>query len=150
MTDDRKDFVDQLALLQKRVVDAANGYDQAAKLSESTEMIKIFQHLAERHRSDADVIGDLLTSEGEESNEDGSWMTWVNQAIVQVRSIVGGLDRSAMEPLISGEETLIDMYKTAEDLAPEDTTQNALAVQRARLERGMDVLKAVVESDATA
>ena len=128
------DFHAALKTLQVRLVDAVNGYEEGASLTESAHMKQVFHDLAAAHRTDADAISAMLLERGETPDKDGSWFTLVHEAIMNVRSLVTGLGEDTLQPIADGERRIEKLYDAAIEAAdPADRDLGALREKRARV-----------------
>lgn len=55
------------------------------------------------HGKNATELGSILTAAGQDANENGSYMTTVNRAVINMRSPFGDLDERILPGLIDGE-----------------------------------------------
>lgn len=109
------DTVDALKTLQARLVDAANGYDEAARLSDKADVRAFLRRLSTEHRDEAATLSHLLLRRGEKPNEDGSWMTLVHDVVVNVRAMISGIDESSFHAVADGERSLRSLVEDALD-----------------------------------
>jgi uncharacterized protein (TIGR02284 family) len=105
------DFLDPLKSLHTTLIDACNGYEEAAEDDEGKDLGPLFSQMVDlRNRHDAE-LDRHLRAVGEEPNVSGSFMTLVHRTIFKVRSVVTGLDASVIPGLINGEERIVESYE---------------------------------------
>ena len=125
---------DQLASLHTAAIDARNGYREALEKADGHGLSSLFGELASLHEKHADELAALLVKRGQKSNDDGSFMSLVHETIMDVRSLIGGLDKSVLPGLIDGEKRNRAKYDDAlkEPVATEE--EAALGRKRGELD----------------
>lgn len=124
---------DALKKLHARIVDSTNGYAEGIEKAEERDVVAFFEGFKSLHERHASELDTLLLSKGFEPQEDGSWMTWVHEGIMKMRSAFGTLDESVMDEVIQGEQAILDIYDEA--LTPEASDEEARALlSRQKLE----------------
>lgn len=125
---------DALKKLHARMVDTLNGYEEGIEKAENAEVtafLERFRTLRAQHAGELDTV---LRSAGLEPQRDGSWMTYVHEGIMKVRSAIGTLDESVKDDVVRGEQAILDLYDEALDAARgEPSAHVVLARQAAEL-----------------
>jgi uncharacterized protein (TIGR02284 family) len=98
------DVIEHLTSLHTAAIDARNGYREALKEAEGKGLTPLFTELVKLHEMHATQLSVLLTERGQKPDKDGSFMTMMHKAIMDVRSLFGGLDESVIPGLIDGEK----------------------------------------------
>ena len=96
------DFVDTLKSLHTALVDSRNGYEEGLKDAEGKGLTPLFHEMIDlrnRHHTELDRH---LRAAGEEPDEKGSSMSTVHRTVMKVRSVLTGLDESALSGLVDG------------------------------------------------
>ena len=126
---------DALKKLHARTVDAINGYEEGMAQTEDRAVLAFFEGFKSLHERHVPEIDALLRSKGYEPQEDGSWMTWVQESIMKVRGAIGTLDKSVMDDVIKGEQAILDLYDEAlEPEAADEDTRSLLSRQKLELQ----------------
>lgn len=105
------DNLSELATLQVRYTDAANGYEKGVDNADA-QMRPIFEKLVDLHRKGATEAANILVAHGGEPDQDGSWMSLVHETIMSARGLFGDVDESAISGIIDGEQRLLDQIGT--------------------------------------
>jgi uncharacterized protein (TIGR02284 family) len=104
---------DHLKSLHTMAIDARNGYQAAQKDAEGHGLTPMFNEMISLHTANASELGALLAKAGATADSDGSFMSVVHRAIMDVRSMFGGLDKSVLPGLIDGETRNLASYDEA-------------------------------------
>lgn len=132
---------DALQKLHTTMLDTREGYVAAKRDAESEPLKSLFQSMIDLRDRDHAEIHASLVARGEEPDEGTSLMATVHKAAVGVRSAVTGIDRSALEPFISGEEAVLEEYDAA--IAEGDgSTSEMLKRQKASVITLVDAMRA--------
>jgi uncharacterized protein (TIGR02284 family) len=107
------DTLDHLKSLHTGAIDARNGYQEALDDAEGKGMTPLFRDMIALHEGNAAELARELTKANEIPDEDGSFMTVVHKAIIDVRSLFKGLDQSVLPGLIDGEKRNVAKYDEA-------------------------------------
>lgn len=99
-----------LATLQSRLIDAAKGHGEAAELAEDAALSALFRDLREQHDRHAAELAAWMTAHGMEADEDGSFLQYVHKAVLNARSMLGGIDENTLPAIRDGEERILDLY----------------------------------------
>lgn len=134
-------MLDHLKSLHTSAIDARNGYREALEDAESNKagskaMTALFRDMIALHDSHAGELARELTRRNELADDEGSFMTVVHKAIMDLRSMFDGLDESVLPGLIDGEKRNVGKYDAALN-APEvpATVTSLLMRQRDNLAR---------------
>lgn len=107
--DDRRD---SLQTLLTRLVDAREGLDTMIDRAES-EVEPILRKIREDHHEASVQVSAMLMAAGGDPDADGSMMATVNKAVVSIRAIFDDIDGDALEPVVDGEQNVIDAFDDA-------------------------------------
>lgn len=105
------DNLKELATLQVRHTDAANGYQKGVENADA-EMKPMLESLVELHDRSAGEAADILKAHGGEPDDDGSWMSWVHETIMSVRGTFDDIDQDVIPGIIDGEQRILDQIGT--------------------------------------
>lgn len=128
-------FVEQLATLQTRLVDALSGYQVMQEKGEP-EIQPIVAEYVRAHNRHEQELSSRLVALGQKPDEDGSFFSLVQQAVVRTRSLFTDLGTNVLPQVLDGEESLLGVYR--------DTVRQAEGpADRELLERQMQELQAL-------
>lgn len=124
----------ELATLQVRHTDAANGYD--AGLQNADETVKpVLRRLSDMHRHFAEQTARILVAHNGEPDPDGSWLSWVHRSVMAARGMIDGLGTDIIPGLIDGEKRVLEQIDRAlEQTHWADDERRVLISQRDRTE----------------
>lgn len=144
MTDDGRT---ELSNLHTRIVDAAKGHDEASGLAEDAVLSALFRDLRDQHRRHAGELAARMMARGIEPDPDGSFLQYVHKAILNVRSVVGGLDEDALPGIRDGEERILELYDDALTATASDAElTTVLSRQRDESLQGIERIRALEAS----
>lgn len=109
-TTDQDDFTEAVKKLYVRLLDAANGYEEAAEKTDESEMTTLYADMARFRNEQATALAPILTRHGADPDGEGSWISVLQRTIMQVRGVLGALGREALDPIVSGERRLLELY----------------------------------------
>ena len=109
-----------LESLHTAAIDARNGYREALEEAAGHGLSGLFETMATLHARNAMELNAELARRGVEAKESGSLITLVNMAIIDIRSLFGGLNESILPGLIDGETRILAKYDAA--LASQELT----------------------------
>lgn len=109
-TTDQDDFTEAVKKLYVRLLDAANGYEEAAEKTDESEMKTLYADIARFHNEQATALAPILARHGADPDGEGSWMSVLQRTIMQVRGVLSALGREALDPIVSGERRLLELY----------------------------------------
>ncbi len=136
-------LLDHLQSLRTAAIDARNGYEEARDDAEHSGTRPLFQEMIAVHTKNADDLSHVLQRSGVSVGEDGSFMTTVNRAVMNLRSLLGGLGEDVVPALIDAEKHNLSRYddvlKSAD--APADIRE-VLLKNRERLEAAIARMRA--------
>jgi uncharacterized protein (TIGR02284 family) len=126
------DHIDHMKSLHTTVVDACNGYEEALKDAEGKGLSPLFREMISLHKGHAEALAADLTRHGVQVDDNGSFLSTIHRAVINIRSLFGGLDESILPGLVDGEERVVSYYDEAlTDCPPSETS--TLAAQRGAL-----------------
>lgn len=138
---DQDDFTEAVKKLYVRLLDAANGYEEAAQKTDENQMKTLYADMARFRNEQAAALAPTLARRGADPDGEGSWMSVLQRTIMQVRGALGALGPEALDPIISGERRLLELYDEAiaasaggEDVAVLTEGREATAKRIAELE----------------
>ncbi|WP_315719641.1 MULTISPECIES: PA2169 family four-helix-bundle protein [unclassified Bradyrhizobium] len=133
---------DSLKTLHTSLIDARNGYQEAAKDAETPALKALFAEMIALKERDHAELHDALRRMGETPDESGSFMSTVHQTVIRVRSALTGLGSNALSSFVSGEEQILSQYDDAlTDCADDAATTATLTRQRASLQAKVAQMK---------
>ncbi|GLH76687.1 hypothetical protein SSBR45G_15950 [Bradyrhizobium sp. SSBR45G] len=125
---------DSLKTLHTALVDARNGYQEAAKDTETPALKSLFAEMIALKDRDHSELHDALTRMGETPDDSGSFMSTVHRTVISVRAAVTGLGTNALSSFVSGEEQIVADYDDAlKDCAGDPAVTATLRRQRETL-----------------
>lgn len=127
------EHLDNLKNLHTILIDSKHGYEEALSDAEGRGMSQLFRDMIALRIKDAGEIASELATLGEKTDENGSFMTTVNRAIISLRSLFGGLDESILPGLIDGEQRIVKYYDSALETAGSSVDREILTRQRQNL-----------------
>jgi uncharacterized protein (TIGR02284 family) len=136
------DQIDHLKSLHTAAIDARNGYQEALEDAEDRGLTPLFRDMIAVHDGHARELATALSDAGQESDNEGSFMSTVHRTIMSVRSLFDGLDESVLPGLIDGEERNVSKYDDALKLGFPSSLSGQLTKQRAELVERIAEMKA--------
>ena len=138
-----KDIKDELKDVLTRVVDSAEGYENAADDAKAGRFAVMFREKATERRGFATEIRNHLTGLGETVSEDGSLLAGAHRAFTDLKNAVtGGSDEAVLKEVERGETTLLKEYDDAlEDIPATDAAYAVLERQRASVSQTLSQVK---------
>jgi len=125
---------DALKKLHARMVDTLAGYEEGIERTGNADVAAFFDRFRTMRAQHAGELDGLLRTAGLQPQNDGSWMTYVHEGIMKVRSAIGTLDESVKDDTVRGEQAILDLYDDALDAASGEPAAHAtLARQAAEL-----------------
>ncbi len=106
-------FPQKLEKLHTTLIDARNGYEEAAKDTNDPTVASFFLGMIDLHARGADEIGATLRNLGLKPDNSASILSTVHRAVVRVRAAVVGLDADQLQPFIDGEQQIVAEYDDA-------------------------------------
>ena len=135
-----------LTSLYTALVDARNGYREAVKDAERANLRTLFQDMIALHEQALGELRPELQARGERPDDQGSFMSTVNETVVSIRSAVTGLNQSALGAFASGEERILKNYDKAIDESRNDPPlTHTLERQRQALRVRVEGMKSAAE-----
>jgi uncharacterized protein (TIGR02284 family) len=139
-------FEDQLATLLTAAIDARNGYQEAFDEADGKGLSGLFAELRDLHDKHAAELGQMLSRRGRTPDKDGSFMSLVHETIMDVRSIIGGLDESVLPGLVDGEKRNVTKYADTLREPLDSRDQEMIARQRTELIAVIDKMETMKAS----
>ena len=135
------DIDDGMAKLLTQLVDAEAGYREGIQLAELPVMVATLESLRGTHANHIRRLEELMRARGMKVDDSTSAMSVVHRAILNIRSVLSGLDENIVPGLIDGEQRIVKAY---DDLIPmvDDTTSQVLQTQRGTLNERIAELEA--------
>jgi uncharacterized protein (TIGR02284 family) len=133
--------VDALSKLTTMLCDVTRGYKEMVERAEPDlrPSVQLFHEMHTRHTAE---LMALLRKAGDDPEETGSMMGAVHEAVATVRDWLNALDESAIDMIASGEERVLNEYKTAlEKTADNNEIHQVIVAQRNELEAAHDKIK---------
>ena len=128
--------LDALHTLHVRCMDASAGFEKMLEKSEP-EFRPVAQRFLDLHRSHAARLANMLVNHGEQPDENGSFMSTVNRAVVATRALFDEIDEDVMDQVRSGEEYVLDAFAEASEIEDESLhPQDKAAIDEMRGELG--------------
>ena len=131
---------EHLKKLLTAIVDACNGYEEAAKDAETPALADFFASIERFHRLHIAELGQAMASAGETPDESGSFMSAIHTGVIAVRSSVTGL-KPALPAFASGEEKLIESYDVALGEDQPSALRQILVRQKSDLQDKIDDIR---------
>ncbi|NPU13120.1 PA2169 family four-helix-bundle protein [Bradyrhizobium sp. 83002] len=133
---------DRLKTLHTSLIDARNGYQEAAADAETPALKALFAEMIALKERDHAELHDALRRMGETPDEAGSFMSTVHQTVIRVRSVLTGLGTNALSSFVNGEEQILGQYDDAlKDCADDAATTATLTRQRQSLQAKIAQMK---------
>jgi uncharacterized protein (TIGR02284 family) len=137
-------IIHALKELHTAAIDARNGYQEALDDAKGRGLSPLFARMIALHAQNADELRQALIGAGELADGTGSFMSAVHEAIMDIRSLFGGLGESVLPGLIDGEKRNIARYDEALKATWQvaSPVRDLLAAQRERLAVKVAAMKA--------
>jgi hypothetical protein len=127
------EFREDLAKLQVRLVDVLAGYDEIARHAEP-EISGLIADWTRLHRSHEAALSDRLRALGAVPDEDGSFFSSVQRAIIKTRAAFDELDDDILGAVARGEGRVVNLYEEALGSARDQSDRALLSGQKAQVE----------------
>lgn len=140
--DTNQTIVGGLSDLATTLVDVTRGYKEMEDRAEP-DLLPTIKSLKDRHERDAAEVLSLLEKTGGRPEDTGSVMGAVHEAVATARDWFGGLDGSAIDAIVDGEEQVLEQYRDA--LAQTHGTpeiHDVMVRQKNELSQEVDALRA--------
>jgi len=126
------EFREDLAKLQVRVLDTLAGYDEILKKSED-DVRPLMVRLYDAHRRHETELSERLRTHGCNPDEDGSFFSTVQRAVIKTRSAFDDLDGDVLNSVIKGEERIMQLYDETISAARDEDDLSLLSRQRGQI-----------------
>jgi len=142
------DFLEPAVSLRAALIDARAGYQEGATLAEDPQIRTILIGLRDLHEQHIGELTVALTARGAASPDDGSKMTMVHKAILNLRALFSGLNENILPGVIDGEERIIEDYRDAAiDTEDDRVLSDLLTAQCQRLQEEVRRLRQISIND---
>lgn len=148
--------IETLSALHVKIVDAANGYEEAMELAKRANVGEHCAELRKTHLAHAHELAGLLLERGARPDSDGSYMSLVHKVVLNVRFAFTADEQSLVPGLRDGEKRILEAYddtlreaEVAED-AFTRTEVNRLKKQREAVVGNIARLDALAEAPGAA
>ncbi|MGK7754916.1 MULTISPECIES: DUF2383 domain-containing protein [unclassified Roseovarius] len=126
------EYRDALAKLQVRIKDTLAGYDEILDQAKPDIRPLMEQFYTAHIKHEADISA-RLRDHGCVPDEDGSFFSTVQRAVIKTRAFVDDIDESALNSVIKGEERILSLYDEAIAAARDEDDIALLSRQRGNL-----------------
>lgn len=128
--------------LHTQLIDAIHGYDEGIEHAEADVKGDLVA-MKQRHTRHADELAAAIRVHDGEASKEGSWMSTVQETVMNVRAWLTGIDDGVLPAVIRGERTLLEQYDTAiEDTTAVISLNTILRNQRAEVANAVRSLEA--------
>lgn len=138
------DRIDTLKSLHTALVDSRKGYEEAVEDADAKALTPLFRDMIALRSEHAGQLARVLQGEGETVDDAGSFMAIVHRAVINIRSVITGLDESILPGLIDGEERILGYYDEA--LEASAAERALLVTQRLAVEQKIADMKRMKRS----
>jgi len=102
--------IEIISTLHTKIADAGKGYEEAMSIGNHAAFTSLCADLRQRHLTHAHELAGLLLKRGERADGDGSFMSVVNKAALNVRFAVSADETSLLPSLRDAEKRLLEAY----------------------------------------
>lgn len=102
--------IEIISTLHTKVADAAKGYEEAMTIGNHTGVASLCADLCQRHLTHAHDLAGLLLARGGHPEGNGSFMSMVHKAALNVRFTISADETSLLPGLRDGEKRLLEAY----------------------------------------
>jgi len=121
---------DALKNLHNTLVDSRNGYDEARKQTTQPGMAELFRNMIVLRTKHIGEIEHRLATMGVDFDVSGTLMSTVHRTVIDIRSLLTGLDANALPSFASGEENILKQYDQTLRMAGGDNDVTTLLTQQ--------------------
>ncbi len=126
--------VESLKMLHTALVDTRAAYEVALKETEDSRVSAICKEMISLRHTDHEELHQALILAGETPDEQGSFMSMVNETIIRVRAAFTGISKKTLPAFASGEEDIVKLYDEAlEEAADNPKVSGILSRHRMNL-----------------
>lgn len=134
--------VEILKKLHTTLVDTRGAYELALKETDDPQVAGICKEMISLRHTDHGALHQALTLAGETPDENGSFMSMVNETVISVRAALTGISKKTLPAFVSGEEDIALLYDEALQEANNDpNVSDILNRQRANLVAKIEEMK---------
>jgi uncharacterized protein (TIGR02284 family) len=112
--------IESLKKLHARLIDTQESYEDALQEVRESALAPLFVEMIDLRERDLMELEQLLTEKDADGDDDGSLMSVVQKAAIDVRSSLTGLDKNALPSFIRGEERIVSAYDDALQACDDD------------------------------
>ena len=127
------EFREDLAKLQVRLVETLAGFREISKSAEP-EISGLIADCIVMHKLHEEALSDRLRALGDAPDEDGSFFSTVQRAVIKTRAAFDDLDDDILDAVARGEGWIVKLYEDAIASATVQTDRALLAGQKAQVE----------------
>ena len=102
--------IEIISTLHTKIADAAKGYEDAMSIGSHESVASLCAELRQHHLSHAHELAGLLLARGGRADGDGSFMSLVHKAALNVRFAISADETSLLPGLRDGEKRLLEAY----------------------------------------
>ncbi|TVP69022.1 MAG: DUF2383 domain-containing protein [Rhodobacteraceae bacterium] len=149
--------IEIISSLHTKIADAAKGYEDAMNIGNHAGVRELCAELRKQHLNHAHELAGLLLERGERPDGDGSFMSFVHKAALNVRFVISADEKSLLPGLRDGEKRLLEAYDDTLRECEIDGTFSANEVSTLQKQREtlvanvgkIDALQTALQSDRT-
>jgi uncharacterized protein (TIGR02284 family) len=104
------ELMTSLQSLLDMLIDSRNGYDEAVKRAAPGPAMELFREMIGLRTRHIGEIERQLTLAGAEFDGSGTLMSTVHRTVIDVRSMITGLDTASLASFADGEERIVKQY----------------------------------------
>lgn len=108
-----EDTIQQLQDLIQVNIDAQKGLEEAAEAVQDINLSSMFRELSVQRSAQARELQSLVSGNGEESEQSGTWSGTVHRAWMNLRSTLGGGNQMILNEAERGEDHIKAKYEEA-------------------------------------
>ena len=127
-----KAFIEGLATLQTRLVDTLASYKKMRDTADPV-LSPVLEAYIQLHAKHEEKLALRLLQLAEEPDEDGSFFLLVQRAVLETRSLFSVIDANILRQINSGEENILQSYRSAHQAAGDSRDRTMLERQIAEL-----------------
>ena len=126
--------VESLKKLHTALVDTRGAYELALKDTKDAQVAGICKEMISLRHTDHGELHQALVLAGETPDENGSFMSMLNETVVSVRAAITGISKKTLPAFASGEKDIVKLYDEAlKEAANDPGMSSILNRQRANL-----------------
>ena len=102
--------IEIISTLHTKIADAAKGYEEAMAIGNHESVASLCAELRQNHLTHVHELAGLLLARGAGADGDGSFMSVVHKAVLNVRFTISADETSLLPGLRDGEKRLLEAY----------------------------------------